>query len=219
MGIELQLANLISSILVASIPVCYGWFIKYSNRKRPSHIISKIREYESAKELLESRSSTNVNESVYRVLGEVISDLEQEIEDYTSASNGYSAKTQLGVRMFLYLLALEVLLVFGIMAGFGYFDRVLVLFVGPSWETKVYFLEGIFKYPASRSILFGVLFSTSLLVTVRFKAALFNPLKSRLQSGYSKALILLASFNLVFGVVLTAAMLILALMDPYTVLF
>ena len=81
---------------------------------------------------------------------------------------------------------------------------------GKSYETGMYFLEGIFKSQESRLILMAIFISISMYITTRLSKKIFKVLKNNLIIN----LILFIIFNILFLIITITGVIILMKLDP-----
>lgn len=84
------------------------------------------------------------------------------------------------------------------------------VFVGKAYESGLFFLEGIFGYPAARIFLLVLCIILAVVLTIKTMPRL----SAKFQSYYIVNFALLAIFNILLVIIVVLVGLILALTDP-----
>ena len=195
--------NLFSAIfagLAVLLPFLFKRLEKKDRLSRVTYLIKLLKAREELKELLENGGLNDAPTDISSEASKVLGDVDEELATPADMDR---------YGLFIAAAFVEAVLVIG--AAFTELSQWYThLFIARSSESGLYFLEGIFGYPAARIFLLVV--CVILAVTGSLKAVPI--LSKRLQSYYALNLGLLGAFNILLVVTVLVAGLLLAVLDP-----
>ncbi len=199
-----------TSVLLALVPFLPAALFKLREKRDPQYFVGLVDRRDELLTAIEKQKQANAPEFVLARLDAVLETLDHRIR--LSAQDVGGSRSGNTLSLFNYLVAAEGFLVIGSFVGSS---QMQAFITGKSWQTKIYFFEGIFKYPIARVVLLLACFGLAFSITSRMCTAVQAQFKGRITSGF----VLLGLFNAVFLGVVVVVSLVFMLADPVTVMW
>lgn len=201
-----MIVNILSSIIISIIPFVIGWITSKIKGETPQAILDLIGKRNEIVDEIKKQKENQSPDFIVDRLESLLISIDSKIEMKTKKVDGDEQESKLLI--FKLLTAIEGFLFIGSFYGSPFVQK---LILGLSYETNVFFLEGIFQYPIIRVILIVAFFISSFLLTIKT----IRKLPPSLNSKYVvQNLILWIIFNLYFIIITFGMSFILAVLDP-----
>ena len=179
------------------LPFIFRRIEKQDRLSRVTYLIKLLKARQELNQILQNENQISID-----VRNEATNVLERvDIELATPREND---------RFGLFVLSAFVESVLFLGAGFTQLSEWYKVFVGKAYESGLFFLEGIFGYPAARIFLLVLCIILAVVLTIKTMPRL----SAKFQSYYIVNFALLAIFNILLVIIVVLVGLILALTDP-----
>ncbi len=192
---SLEFFRAIGTALAVFVPLIVFWLQKKDKLHKTKHFIELMKAHEELSHLRSRPQSDELNEKIDRLLKEVDEEIHYSFDRF-------------GLRFFFGMVFIEMIFVATLLSQWS--DYINKIFSGPSYESGLYFLEGIFQSTTARLILFMLLVSISVFFTIQ------STMKwvSSMNHASKRNLLLLGVFHLFLIVIIVVVSIILSLLDP-----
>jgi hypothetical protein len=195
--------GLISTLLAVVsvfVPFIINWIEKKSKLQQSIYFMELIKAKNQLIEIKEEQDRRESSPILNKKLDSLLNNINDEI-------NKNSEKHS--INYFIFFVFIEAILFLSAFF-FKISSWITRILNGKSYETGIYFLEGIFKSQESRLILMAIFISISIYLTTIFSKKIFEVLKNNLLINF----VLLIIFNIVFLIITTIGAIILMKLDP-----
>ncbi len=192
--------GLVGALLAVLIPFIINWFDKKSKLQQAVYFIELIKAQKQLKAIKAEQKEKDSSLILRDKLESLLLDIDKEIN---KSSEKYPLTYFVSFIVFEALLFLSAFF-------FHISDSMTKLLKGQSYETGMYFLEGIFKPQEMRIFLMAIFISISVYLTVHLAGKVFAVVKNNLAANS----ILLLLFNILFVIITVAGGLALLVLDP-----
>lgn len=186
--------------LAVFVPIIIAWLQKKDKLQKTKYFIELMQSYDQLKTIREHQQTQSASPIVLEKLNNLIDDIEDEIYRENKLSD---------LRLFLTCVSVEIFFFIGILF-IDFSENINKIFLGQSYESGMFFLEGVFRTTTARVILLMIFVSVSVFLTIRFSRRItgktIKPLPINLK--------LLLAFHVFFIIVAVLVSILLASLDP-----
>jgi hypothetical protein len=200
----LDLLRALAGALAVLVPLVVFWFQRRDRLQKSKYLIDLVRSYEELVEIRKRQVESDAPPIVLEKIDTMIGELDRELK---------GGPDKLNITPFMVVLAVVTFFVSLLFTQLS--DYINRLFTGKSYESELFFLEGIFASAMARFALLLVYLVISIFLTILVSRLLVTRMKNALVRNL---LVLLVFFG-VFACVSFLLSLILVLLDPVTTLW
>ncbi len=200
----LDLLRALAGALAVLVPLVVFWFQRVDRLQKSKYLIDLVRSYEDLVEIRKRQVESDAPPVVLEKIDTMIGELDRELK---------GGPDKLNITPFMVVLAVVTFFVSLLFTQLS--DYINRLFTGKSYESELFFLEGIFASAMARFALLLVYLVISIFLTILVSRLLVT----RMKNAFVRNLLVLLVFFGVFACVSFLLSLILVLLDPVTTLW
>ncbi len=191
----IELLRSVATALAVFVPLVVFWLQKKDKLQKTKYFIELMRAHDDLTALRARPQADELNEKIDHLLHEVDEEIHYSFDPF-------------GLHFFMLIVFVEVTVLATLVSqGSEYIN---LIFSGPSYESGLYFLEGIFQSTTSRLILLMITVSLSVFITIQTT----KKWREKFTRALKRNLVLLAVFHVILVLVIIVLSLVLSLLDP-----
>ena len=196
----LEVLRAVGAALAVFVPLVVFWLQKKDKLQKTKYFVELMRAHEELKTIRRHQETENASPVVMEKIDSLLREVDEEIN--------FTTMDRSAIRLFMTWVFLECVILSLIFSQWSeYINKV---FAGPSYESGLYFLEGIFQSTTARLIMLMVFVS----ISVFFSIKKIKPRTDRLPTAFKRHVALFAAFNGILILVTIVICFVLWALDP-----